>query len=147
LKFLHIFKEKRSIDVLGEGTIAASASSMEQTALATVRILQHVNKADTKNKVLFIQSFCKTPLEVKDAAERVTGEKWAVNKLDEGEFVEREKARRDSGGKGAAEAEEELVWYLGSMEADWRTRDTFAMQTLGLEEEDVDGVVRKCFGL
>ena len=97
--------------------------------------------------MLFVQSFCKSQIEVKDSLERVTGKAWKVNSLDGDEFVSKHKEIMKGGGEAEAEASEELVWYLGSMDADWTKRDAFAMKDLELEEEDLDEVVREALNL
>ena len=147
LDFLHIWKKTDSVDIFGDGHVKASASTMKQTARATIRILQFADKPETKNKMLFVQSFCKSQIEVKDSLERVTAKAWKVNSLDGDEFVSKHKEFMKGGGEAEAEASEELVWYLGSMDADWTKRDAFAMKDLELEEEDLDEVVREALNL
>ena len=38
---------------------------------------------------------------------------------------------------------EDLVWWLGAVDADWTTRDGFAMELLGLKDEDLDTETRR----
>ena len=143
MDFLHIWPKTHTMDVFENTDVKVSASTMKQTAKATVRILEYADKPETKNEMLFVQSFCNSPVDIKDSLERVTGKEWKFNKLNEDEFVAKHKKLMEEGGKDAAQSTEELVWYLGSMDADWTKRDGFAMKLLDLEEEDVDEVVRE----
>jgi len=142
MEFLHIRKEERTVDVLGDGDVKASYSSMEMVGEATARILHHSHDSRTKNQMLFVQSFLKTQLEIKDSLERVTSATWDVNKIDADEFVAAQKARMKKGGNDESQASEDLVWYLGALHADWSEREGFAMKLLGLGEENLDVVVK-----
>ncbi|GIZ44930.1 hypothetical protein CKM354_000811400 [Cercospora kikuchii] len=137
LEFLHIWYPTRSMDILDSGETKWSASSFAQVALATVRILQRPEI--TANRMIYVQSFCISQKEVLAAFERVTGEKWGINRLDSKEYKNERVKKRDEGSK---EAIEDLVWLLGAIDANWEGRKDFAMEELGLENEDLDVVVR-----
>jgi nucleoside-diphosphate-sugar epimerase len=139
LDFMHIWVKTRTVDYLDGGNIRASASSLEQIAKATARILQHADNPETRNRILYIQSFCKTQVEVKEALERVTGEKWKVNDLESESFTREQQALMK---EGIDKGTEQMVWILGVLEANWEKNDGFAMNLLGLEEEDLDVVVK-----
>jgi hypothetical protein len=51
----------------------------------------------------------------------------------------REKKKADA---GSFEASENLVWYLGAVDANWESKENFAMKDLDLAEEDFDTVVK-----
>ncbi|KIW05433.1 uncharacterized protein PV09_03943 [Verruconis gallopava] len=138
LEFMHIWKKERVIDILDDGNVKASASSLAQVARATARILQNIDLNDTANRILYVQSFCKTQIEVKEALERVTGESWSVRSFNRDEFLKDKMSAMKSG----ENAIEDVVWWLGVIEANWENRNGFAMDLLGLEEEDLDSVIR-----
>ena len=41
------------------------------------------------------------------------------------------------------DAVENLVWILGTLDANWERKDGFSMRALGLEDEDLEAVVRR----
>lgn len=109
--------------------------------------------------MLYIQSFCVSQNEVLRAFERATSsssgssssssgdgnveggeKKWEVTKLDSKVYREEKVKKRDEGDKQAIE---DLVWLLGALDANWEDRKDFAMKDLGLENEDLDAVVRR----
>lgn len=107
--------------------------------------------------MLYIQSFCVSQNEVLRAFERATSsssgssssgdgndesgeKKWKVTKLDSKVYREEKVKKRDEGDKQAIE---DLVWLLGALDANWEDRKDFAMKDLGLENEDLDEVVRR----
>jgi len=139
LKFMHIWVETHTINFLDDGNTKASASTLGQIAKAVARILERADNPETKNRILYVQSFCKTQVEVKEALERVTGEKWKVNVYESEKYTKEQKALMD---EGNADAQEEVVWILGAQEANWEKNDGFAMDLLGLEEEDLDTVLK-----
>lgn len=136
-EFLHLFPREKQANVLGDGETRFSASTLARIGEATCRVLE---KADeTSNRVLFVQSFCVTQRQVVAAFERATGAEWKVTALDVAEFEKERKAKSD---EGDLEAVEDLVWLLGTLDANWETKDGFAMKLLGLQNEDLDQVVK-----
>ncbi|KAJ9427234.1 hypothetical protein QL093DRAFT_2197899 [Fusarium oxysporum] len=96
----------------------------------------------TKNRLLYVQSFCKTQLEVVAALEKATGVEWKKEFVDSKAFLEREVNKLAV--EYSHHAMEEIVFVLGALDAEWPKRgDAFAMKELGLEDEDLDKVVQK----
>lgn len=143
------------MEILDDGNTTWSASTLDQIALATVGVLQRPE--ETRNRMLYIQSFCVSQNEVLRAFERATSsssgssssgdgndeggeKKWKVTKLDSKVYREEKVKKRDEGDKQAIE---DLVWLLGALDANWEDRKDFAMKDLGLENEDLDAVVRR----
>ncbi|KAJ9621703.1 hypothetical protein H2203_007192 [Taxawa tesnikishii (nom. ined.)] len=62
----------REARIFDGGDVRWSTTTLDTIALATVRILQ--KEAETKNRMLYIQSFCITQNELLRECERVTGE-------------------------------------------------------------------------
>ncbi|KAK0385484.1 hypothetical protein NLU13_6664 [Sarocladium strictum] len=133
---LHFDLEKKTAQILDGGNTKASASTLHRVAEATIRVLQ--KSQETANRALYIQSFCLTQLELLAALEKVTGSKWKVEDLESKSFMAREKAKADAGDHAAVE---EVVYVIGTLEADWRSKADFAMQLLELEDEDLDYVL------
>lgn len=73
-----------------------------------------------------------------ESFERATGARWKRNQFDSEKYKDKEKKKADAGDK---EANENLVWYLGAVDANWTTRENFAMKDLGLSEEDLDKTI------
>lgn len=138
LEFLHIYLPSRRAEIINSGTEKWSASTLAQISRATVRILQRPDT--TANRMLYVQSFLTTQMDVIRAFESATGCKWEVKAFEGKEYEREEKAKAE---KGDLEAVENLVWYLGAVDADWTGRKDFAMQELGLEEESMGEVVRR----
>jgi hypothetical protein len=90
--------------------------------------------------VLFIQSFCVSQLDVLAALERATGAKWVVKFVESEAFIADRKVRADA---GDGDAVEDLVFALGALDGNWDSREGFAMDLLGLQNEDLDEVVRR----
>ncbi len=69
--FLHFYPGIRKAEILGDGTAKSSNATLGQVSQAVVRIFQ--KPEETKNRVLMIQSFCISQLDVLRSLERVTG--------------------------------------------------------------------------
>lgn len=139
-KFLHIDVPNQTVDVLDDGLALWSTCTLGFTGRATAKVLEKADLDGTKNTTLYVQSFRVTQMQVKESLERATpGEQWTVRSFDSKAFTEEQVKKRDAGDK---EALEELVWLLGTIDADWETRETFANGLLGLEEEHLDTVTK-----
>lgn len=136
LDFIHIFLNERKADILEDGKSRFSISTLGRIAEATCRVLERPEQ--TRNQILYVQSFCVSQMEIIDAFEAATACKWNVTSYEAKRFVEEEKRKAEA---GSAEAVEELVWYLGTFGTNWELRKGFAMDTLGLENEDLYEVV------
>lgn len=137
--FLHFRLRSRKADIIDDGDTKSSQATLPQIAKATVRILQRPD--ETKNRMLFIQSFCVSQNEVLRSLEKAMGgAKWEVQRFDSEEFIKEKKALADA---GDADAIEDLVFVLGAINGNWEDKPDFAMNLLGLENEDLDAVVKK----
>ncbi|GAP88818.2 hypothetical protein SAMD00023353_1600190 [Rosellinia necatrix] len=155
--FLHFDIAARRADVLDHGRYRSSTATLGRVAEAVVAVLRRAAAAaategeagegeekeqvadETRNRVLFVQSFCVSQLDVLAALERATGgAAWDVSRLESEAFIANRKAKADA---GDAAAVEDLVFALGAIDGDWEGRDGFAMDLLGLENEDLDEVV------
>ncbi|KAK2594477.1 hypothetical protein QQS21_007824 [Conoideocrella luteorostrata] len=135
---LHFNIDEEKAQILDAGDVKASASTLTRVAEGVVRVLQRPDV--TKNRAVYIQSFCPTQLEILASLERATGRKWHTQHLDSNAFLQRE-SKKLAGGDH--EATEEIVFVLGTVDADWTRKEEFAMELLGLEDEDLDKVVAR----
>ncbi|KAI1120324.1 NmrA-like family protein [Nemania abortiva] len=137
--FLHFDLAARTAEILDHGRYKSSTATLARVGEAIVAILA-ADEERTRNKVLFIQSFCVSQLDVLAALERATGAKWEVKFVESGAFIADRKAKADAGDRAAVE---DLVFALGALDGNWEPRDGFAMDVLGLENEDLDEVVKR----
>uniref|UniRef100_A0A0B7KE14 NAD(P)-binding domain-containing protein n=1 Tax=Bionectria ochroleuca TaxID=29856 RepID=A0A0B7KE14_BIOOC len=135
-KFLHIDLDQHTALILDGGNKPASVATLKRVGEAVVRVLQRPEQ--TANRTLYIQSFNPTQRDVIKALERATGVEWTVEEEESGKFLDRHQKLYD---EGSHEAQEDIVYALGALDADWTTRDGYAMELLGLENEDLDEVV------
>lgn len=137
--FLHFDLAARRADIIDDGDRRSSQATLAQIAQATVRILQRPE--ETRNRMLFIQSFCVSQNEVLRSLEKAMGgDKWEVQRFDSEDFIREKKALAD---KGDLDAIEDLVFVLGAINGNWEEKPDFAMDLLGLENEDLDDVVQR----
>ncbi|KAH6886385.1 hypothetical protein B0T10DRAFT_491081 [Thelonectria olida] len=134
---LHLDLDKKTADILDDGNVKASASTLRRVAQGTVAALRRPEP--TRNRTLYIQSFNKTQLEVVEAIERVTGAPWTRRTIDSKAYVE--DASRKLEAEYSKHVMEEIVFVLGALEADWTKEEGFAMKLLGLEDENLDDVL------
>jgi len=137
--FLHIDLKERKADFLDEGEVKSSASTLKRIGEATAKILEKADDERTKDRTLYVQSFCVSQKEVLEAFEKATGDTWTVRNFDSAKFIKEQKEKMEMGSR---EATEEVVWVLGTLEANWEKMPTFANGLLGLEEESLDDVVK-----
>lgn len=141
--FLHFNLPQRKADIIDDGNVKSSQATLAQIAKATVRILQRPE--ETKNKMLFIQSFCVSQNEILASLEKAMSSykdsrKWEIARYESEAFIKEKKALADA---GDLQAIEDLVFVLGAIDGNWEGKPDFAMGLLGLEEEDLDEVVQK----
>lgn len=133
--FLHVWPKEKRADIVKN--LKASYSTLARVGEATSRILQRPEV--TANRVLFVQSFCVTQMDILASFEQACDAKFEVEYLDDEAYERQQMIKRDEGDK---EALENLVWLLGAIEGNWEIREEFAMERLGLEDEDLDEAVK-----
>ncbi|THV70318.1 NmrA-like family protein [Aureobasidium pullulans] len=138
LGFFHIDLKAKSFEILDDGEVYWSTSTFAQIGKATAAILQ--KPEETKNRFAYIQSFRINQNQLLRAFEKTTGESWNVKKYDSSDYVKERKAKADGGEKSAVE---DLVWVLGTLEADWEAREGYANDLLGLKQENLEEVVAR----
>lgn len=136
--FLHFNMQTRKAEIIDDGHMKSSQATLAQVARATVRILQRPEV--TKNRMLFIQSFCVSQNEILKSLEKAMGVTWETKRYDSEQFIKEKKALAD---KGDMDAIEDLVFVLGAIDGNWEEKPDFAMDLLGLENENLDEEVQK----
>lgn len=137
---LHFNLDTNEAVILDKGDVPASAATLRRVGEALVAVLKRPDT--TKNRLLYVQSFRKTQLEVLASLEKATGATWTREFVDSKAFLEREVNKLSV--NFSKHAMEEIVFVLGTLDADWTKRgEAFAMEELGLEDEDLDKVVQE----
>jgi len=104
--FLHFYPEEKRAEILGDGKQKSSLSTLWRVAEVVVKILgaeDEVYEKGMKGRVLMVQNFCISQVEVLRVLEKVTGEVWKVKWRDTEEFIRVKKERADAGDKEAVE--------------------------------------------
>lgn len=138
LEFVKVNLKERRIEILDDGEYKASLSTRHRIGEAVVHVLQR--PTECANRVCFVQSFSVTQQQIVAAFEKATHSKWTVDKHDSKAYERAEVAKRDQGDEDAIS---NLVWLLGVVDGDWEKKSDFAMNLLGLENENLDEVVAK----
>ncbi|KAL7945012.1 hypothetical protein V8C42DRAFT_324311 [Trichoderma barbatum] len=139
---LHFNFDTRTAQILDGGAIKASTSTLRRITEATVRILQRPE--ETRNRKLYVQSFNPTQLEIVAALEKAMGEKWHIQHVDSKPYLEDAQKRLDSTDeRSVLVAIEDIVFVLGALDADWTKRDGYAMELLGLQDENLEDVINE----
>ncbi|KAL1655161.1 hypothetical protein SLS61_002044 [Didymella pomorum] len=128
----------RKAYLLDGGDIKFSASTLPFIGQAVVKILE--KPKETENKLLYVHSLYVTQLEVLAALEKATGDKF--ERIDEDSEAELKKVRPKML-EGDHDAREEVVAIWGVIAADWKKKEAFANELLGLKEETLDEVVQR----
>ncbi|KAH8895896.1 NmrA-like family protein [Thozetella sp. PMI_491] len=139
--FLHFYPDEKRAEILGDGKAKSSNATLGQISKGVVQIFKKLD--ETRDRVLMIQSFCVSQLDVLESLERITGEKYSADYVDIDEFVKKHKALADAGNRDSIE---DLVFALGVIEGNWEEKEDFAMELLGLQNEDLDTVVKEALG-
>lgn len=128
----------RKAYVLDGGKIKFSASNLDFIGKAVIKILERPK--ETENKLLYVHSHYVTQLEVLEALEKVTGDKF--ERIDQDSEAELEVVRPKML-DGDGDAREEVVAVWGVVASDWKEKEGFANTLLGLQEEDLEETIQK----
>ncbi|UNI23079.1 hypothetical protein JDV02_008919 [Purpureocillium takamizusanense] len=135
--YLRFHLDTCSAEIFDGGHDRASSSTLRRIGQAVVSVLRD-HLEETCNRTLFIQSFNPTQAEILAALEQATSKTWRTKHIDSDVFLERQRRRFEEGNEDALE---EIVFVLGTRDADWSHKDSFANRLLGLENENLDNVV------
>jgi len=129
---------KRKAVLVDGGEIPFSATNLATIGRAVVKVLVE-REEETKDRLLYIQSLRVTQKEVLEALERAMGAKWVVEERSSEELIAEARPKML---EGDAEALEEVVAVHGVVASDWKGKEDFANELLGLEEEDLNEIVK-----
>jgi uncharacterized protein YbjT (DUF2867 family) len=128
----------RKAYIMDGGNIKFSGSNLDFIGKAVIKILE--KPKETENKLLYVHSNYVTQLELLEALEKVTGDKF--ERIDQ-DSEEELKAVRPKMLDGDGEAREEVVAVWGVVASDWKNKEGFANTLLGLQDDDLLETVRK----
>jgi hypothetical protein len=133
-------KDKKGI-LFDEGNDKWSTSTTVQIGKSVAAVLSNDERLKaTSNKILLIQSFRVSQRQVLNTVNHLLGHKEVrVEKVSSKQFV---RDRIEGAAGGDNEAMEEMVAVLGIKRTDWKGDSGFANELLGLEEEDLEEVVK-----
>jgi putative NADH-flavin reductase len=129
---------KRRVRLLDVGDIRWSASTLKRVGEAVLRGLEM--EEETRNKILYVQSFCVTQNELLGVLEKVMGKKWNIEHVNAEELIEKNKAGVE---KGDWDSVIEVVSVHGLVASNWEQKEGFSNELLGLEEENLEDAVRR----
>lgn len=129
--------------IFDSGDIKWSTTTIDTIATAVVRVLERED--ETRNRMLYIQSFCITQNQLLKSLERLTGQSWQVEHLRSEDYIAETKAKVDRDPDNG-EAREELVSVVGIVDANWEAKQDFANSLLGLQGDDLDQVLTRVIG-
>jgi nucleoside-diphosphate-sugar epimerase len=133
------FDMKKHIAYLQDGgDIKFSASNLDFIAKAVIAILERPDV--TENKLLYVHSHYATQNEVLKSLEKATGTKWEVVQENSKEVLAEVRPKMLA---GDFEAREEVVAVHGIVASDWSKKEGFANELLGLQEENLDEVIKR----
>jgi hypothetical protein len=134
--FLHVDLDTRRVELLDGGRAAFSASTLGRVAESVRAVL--LRPEETRDRVLMVESFLVSQLDVLRALETASGRTWDVTHRESKPYIAELKERVDGGDEHAVE---DLVYALGVVDGNWETKPDFAMDLLGLETQDLDEVI------
>jgi nucleoside-diphosphate-sugar epimerase len=129
---------KRRVRLLDGGEYRWSASTLKRVGEAVLRVLEM--EEETRNKILYVQSFCVTQNELLGILEKVMGTKWNIEHVNAGEIIKKSKEGVE---KGDWDSIIEVVSVHGLVASNWEGKEGFSNRLLGLEEHDLEDAVRR----
>lgn len=129
--------KQRRVTLFDGGEVKFSTSTLGRVGEAVVKTLQ--KEGQSRDQVLFVQSFCVSQNEVLGCLEKAMGGKWEVERVSSRQYISEKKGKVDKD-SGDGEAMEALVSVVGTVESNWDEINSNGM--LGLEEESLEQVVR-----
>ena len=133
----------RTARLYDNGDVKWSTTTLGYIGQAVVRVLQ--SEHETRNRMLYIQSFCVTQNEVLKSLQKFTGNDWQVIYVNSDEFINEVRRKLDDDPRNSEETEK-MVGVLGIVDSNWESKPDFANSLLGLEGEDLDEIVKNLVG-
>ncbi|KAH7139908.1 isoflavone reductase [Dactylonectria estremocensis] len=136
----------KTVTLVDEGKTRFTTSTVAQIGRSIVSVLQH--PAETKNQLVYVESFTTTQLEVVAAFQKLTGDEWTVKhqssqRIREEGFEKLGKGEIMVGGAALITA---LVLGQGGLEDHTHVKGGIWNERLGLKTENLEEEVKKVIG-
>ncbi|KAL9079271.1 MAG: hypothetical protein Q9157_001842 [Trypethelium eluteriae] len=145
-ELISLFRNKTAVreycQRLMEESEGRFSCTVAQVGRAVAGVLR--KEDETNGKVLYVQSFCVSQVDILEAFEAVSRGK-TLERIDIGadEYIEEMKREMQA---GSYEALEQIVCVLGLTRALWEKKPNFANKLSGLQEEDMRGIADMIVG-
>jgi hypothetical protein len=141
--FLGIDVKGRKATVWDSGRARFAVTSSDNTGLAVVRALLPEHAEATANKQVFLADFMTDTLEIVEALEKETGEKWQLDRKESRDVLKAARARYDAGDVSAA-FELLAITFVADVNVGYEfdKEQTIWNGRLGLPKETLDQVVK-----
>ncbi|KAE9375838.1 isoflavone reductase family protein-like protein [Stipitochalara longipes BDJ] len=132
----------QKVQLWDDGEAKFATSTREKIGDAVVAVLTHLE--ETKNKIVYANSFTTSQKQLMGALEKATGKSWEVERLSSADEISAGKEMLKNGNMMGIGAIVKSICFTKGWGADFEGEDVEAMsEVLGLEEEDLDEVVSK----
>ena len=132
--------KERKVELVDGGEVKWSSTTLGTIGEAVVQVLERPD--ESRNKLLYIQSFCVSQNQILGVLERVVGSKFEIERVDSEEYIVRKKKEVDENPENK-HAREDLVSIVGIVDSNWEKRRDFANGLLGIRGDDLEEVVRR----
>ncbi|KAB8416412.1 hypothetical protein FH972_024931 [Carpinus fangiana] len=135
--WLRVDLKNRSVQILNDGTAKFSTSILPRVGESVVQVLKH--EAETRNRYIYTQSFNVSQQDIVKSLEAVSGQKWAVDFLDEETFI------KDNATQGDADDMkriENVVFAQAVLDCDFE-KEGLSNDVLGLQAHSLDAEIEK----
>ena len=122
--------------IYDDGNTRLSCTNISTVGKAVSAILE--KPAETANKFLFVSSFTVSPNEILASLEKVTGEKWTVNKASTSEAEKEGKEKLSKGDFSGIRALLARLMFGGDTGGNFENEPTLSNELLGLPHESLD---------
>ncbi|KAH6897368.1 hypothetical protein B0T10DRAFT_544701 [Thelonectria olida] len=136
---MHI-KEKRFV-FWDDGEGWMSTTTEENTAMALVNALTK-KWEETKNRIVYLSDFAITQKMLLEAIERISGEKFATEKINTAEFIKEKQAAVEAGDPYAVYSLIETGFVAGTYGGHVEKEGEVMNEVLGLPQKTLDEVVK-----
>ncbi|KAI3321770.1 NAD(P)-binding protein [Xylariaceae sp. AK1471] len=135
--------KSRTATIIDSGDQKFTAITIKLAAEATASVLLHPE--ETKNRYMQVHSFTLTQNMILAALERISGNKFSINKLSRVELLARATKYQEEGDYDTGHHETVTAMiYSGSKVMHFPERAIHGNKVLGLvEEEDLDGMIKR----
>ena len=121
--FLKFDLVHQKAEILGDGNIKFSTTTVPDVAQAVLGVLQH-HDTIYRNKYIFIQSLLTSQNEVLETLQKLTGKQWDVHRISDEDFLERAKQKKENGNANGERYDQ--IFRLGVLHSNFEGKENFA---------------------